>query len=275
MISSKISGEGAAQMSSEVASRTPIHAKRFPFMGIPQTLREEIIRMSLPHNMKVALPKYTPGTDPKFVPALSTLGSEELRLECVLAVLENATFRVSSMDEAVNLRIWLTSIGFAPLRLGNLSPLKNGFSAVRALSFSDTNRVRVHKDTFYNRGRLSSYYHNTKIEPSTCAGDLELTRMCTDLRTVEIAVSLPEKFLREMSVNYWRSMNEIILQVGGFGKYQLNKLLKLRGLKVLRLCFFNSVWEKEDLMGPILEWLRKEFEKRGQAVEIVEKDHDW
>lgn len=245
--------------------------KQFPFMKLPRELRDDILSMTAPDHIVLSMVQFAPGRDPTFVSTLAQLGIENLRLECVLAVLRNSTLKLSSLNDLNNLKTWLASIDFAPVCSGRSDPLEDGFDAVRKLSFSDVNR----RTGFIYIGYQ---YDQNRVTPSSWADDVELTRMCKDLRNVELEVTLPDFFVRGLLGG--GSMVEVMEghDMDDSQTHQVSKLLRLEGLKVLRLCFYSEWWEDTLLNVEhermITSWLQEEFEKRGQSVE-VKSDFDW
>lgn len=269
-------------MSSDEASRIPSTANGFghPFMKLAREIRDVILELATPDRVDVAKFELVPGTSPAFVPALAHKGPQQLQLECILATLQKAVLEVSTVADWHALRDWLASVDFTPLNEG----LKDGFDAVSALGFSDFNSRGRHYHPIEKRAadgtmRKSPYSFPVPIVPSSWGHNSELTSMCKDLRTVEVEVALPRYFLERLSAG--RSVAEAMQGEGRAisWTYQICRLPKLEGLKVLRLTFFTESW-KSTLLNveqerKIITWVREEFEKRGQSVDVVSEFGWW
>ena len=251
--------------------------KRFPFMDLPQELRETVYPFLFPYRVEIILPTYTPGVDPEFIPALAQQGNQMLRLECILAMLKSAAFRVTSIEDAENMKLWLASIDLTPLqRFNGSAALKNGFDCVGTLFFSDINRVVIHCIQGYSKRAYTYDYKYTSENPSPWADDLELTRMCKNLHSVELELMLPPNVLDGLKNG--REVDEMI-QEAPSATYQITKVLELEGIRVLHLRFFNALWESAYLTrkqeSVIIDWLSEEFQKLGQSIQIKSEWEFW
>lgn len=248
-------------------------------MDLPQELRDEILKLSVPEHIKLSFFELSTERDPAFVPIIAQEGNERLRHECILATLQNTMFRVATEKYLVKLRKWLASIDFESLP-GN--DKKDGFDAVRRLEFSDKFHVETHRQLAVNfaadgtrHGSCSSLH--PRVKPSSWEQDLELTRMCRDLRTVHMEVCLPDYLLDRLSRG--RNMEQVLQAGRNSPMHPFQRLLSLKGLKRLRLTFFTSYWETTQLNVErerrITCWLHEEFEMLGESVEVVSEFGWW
>jgi hypothetical protein len=252
-------------------------------MGLPRELRDPILQMTVPDHIDIgeAGSQFTAQRDPEFVLPLARLGSQNLRLECILAVLQNSMLKLTCLRDLNALRTWLASIDFTPLQSGLL---QNGFDALCALGLSDINRAGalLHQGGHFRRRRIERrLFGRGPIgrpwpAPSSWNQELGLTRMCSNLRSVEVDVALSEGFLRTLQQGH--SMVEAMKQQGRdtARTYQVYRLLKLKGLKVLRLRFFTATWNATTLSAGnralIVSWLQEKFHMHGESVQVESSD---
>lgn len=232
--------------------------------ALPEELMDQMLPDAIPDRIDLASGKtmLVPVQLPSFMPSVLRLSSSMRRLKYIQAVLRNSVLEITSLRDLEMLNTWLESIDFTSFPHG----LRNGFDAVRALSFSDINRS------------ASLISDKTWPAPSTWANDLELTQKCKDLQYTEVDVSLYDRFLEAIKTAYSmeEAMNvmEASKQQGEDDSqtYQLTRLLELKGLKVLRLRFFTEEWNMTTLDGEkmhmIASWLEKEFTARKQSTEV-------
>jgi len=232
---------------------------------LPQELLDEILPMSVPHHIDLGSSeiKYFPGRDPSFVPSVARLGNKKLRLGYILTLLQSAKLKLSSLQDLNNLKAWLARIDFTWLQFDHL---RTGFDAVRALSFSDINRAGA------------SAYDQVWPSPSRWEDDIQLARMCRNLRSVEMDVALSDLFL--LAIQEAQGMAEAIEMVqdmeqedaGASQAYQVLRFLELEGLQILNLRFFTDRWNATTLgdgeKRMITTWLEREFVHRGWSVKV-------
>jgi hypothetical protein len=269
-------------MSSRTASRTNLE-KPFKLTKLEPEIRSLIFGLSALEHIDLAAFDFPPGREPTFVSAISQQNDDQLRLEDIEALLLKAVLEVTTKEASANVLKWLASVDFMPLKGDKQAPIQNGFDAVRALGFSDVNRVETHRyavDEFTNDGTRYTTEHSrqTNVAPSSWADDLEFTRKCKRLRTVEMKVALPSYFLERLRGG---QPMEHVVQGHSDDRDELlpiHRLLKLKGLKVLHLTFFTPLWQATMLNVEqervITCWLQEEFEKLGQSV-VVGSEFDW
>ena len=246
------------------------------FMTLPRELREPILQMSAPDHIDIGEhgSQFTHARDPQFVLPLTQLGNATLRLECILALLQNSMLKLTCLRDLTNLETWLASIDFASVQTG---PPQNGFDAVHALGFSDINRAgaMVPERGLFGPGRIGQTFPS----PSNWHQDARLTRMCNNLHTVEVDVALSDDFLRTLQRGH--SMVEAMKQEvrDASRTYQVYRLLQLQGLNVLRLHFFTANWNATTLSAEdralIVSWLQDKFDQHGQSVQVISNADDW
>lgn len=232
--------------------------------ALPEELMDEMLQTAVPDRINLASPEtvLVPGQLPSFMPSIIRLSKSTRQLKYIQAVLRKAVFEVKSLRDLNTMHNWLVSLDFTSLPHG----LRNGFDAVRLLSFSDINRT-------------ASLMSNQRWPvPSTWANDLQLAQMCNDLRHVEVDVSLSDRFL--LAIGNTHSMAEAMGMMEAMKKegednsqtYQLTRFLELKGLEVLRLQFFTDGWNMTTLndgkMRMITSWLEEEFKAREQSVKV-------
>ena len=229
------------------------------FANLPAELRNDSLQMSVPGHIDVDSADFyiSQRRDPDFVPAFADKSSAARHLECIYYVLQNSMLKLSGQLDLDNLKTWLASIDCSPLAGSGVT----GFDFVRALSFSDINR---------SAAQVSD---QTWPVASSWADDLELAHMCTNLRHVEVELSLSDPFLR--AIQDAGSLEEAIRMMKAMAQptTQLTRLLELKGLEVLRLRFFTKKWgptpSEEDKKRMITSWLEEEFKAREQSVVVV------
>lgn len=229
------------------------------FADLPAELRNDSLQISVPGHVDVDSADFylSQRRDPDFVPAFASKSSATRHLECIDYVLQNSMLKLSGQLDLDNLKIWLASIDCSPLAGSGAT----GFDFVRALSFSDINRSAAHVSD------------QTWPVASSWADDLQLAHTCTNLRQVEVEISLSDRFLG--AIQDARSMEEAIRTMGGMKQQtnQLTRLLDLQGLKVLRLRFFTQEWNTtpldEEKKRMITSWLEEEFKARNQSIVVV------
>lgn len=235
------------------------------FATLPRELRNDTLHISVPGFVDVASADFDSalGSDPDFVPAFASKTNEGIHLEIILYILQNSMLKLSGLQDLNNLTNWLASIDFSPMA----GPGATGFDFVRALSFSDINRsAAVVSDQNWPA-------------PSSWAEDLQLTRICTALRHVEVELSLSDRFLS--TIKDANSMTDALRTMyttkepgeDNSQTYQLTRLLELKGLEVLRLRFLTEKWNmttlNEEKKRMITSWLEKGFKALNQSVVVV------
>jgi hypothetical protein len=278
----KITLDHSADMSLGAASDKQLDAKPFKLTKLEPEIRSLIFRMSAPKHVDLAAFEFPPGKDPTFVSGITTQRyNPQLRLEDIEALLQNTVLEVTTKEALANALKWLVSIEFLPLKGDKQT---SGLDEVRALGFSDANRVETHRytvDEFAVDGTEDTTVHfrQTSVAPSSWADDLELTRMCKLLDTVEMKVALPSYFLDRLRGG---QPMEHVVQGHTDDLDQLlpiHRLLRLEGFKVLRLTFFTHLWQATllnvDQERLIICWLQEEFQKRGQSIKVVPEFGWW
>jgi len=232
--------------------------------ALPEELMDEMLQTAVPDRINLASPEtvLVLGQIPSFMPSITRLSKSTRQLKYIQAVLRKAVFEITSLRDLNTMHNWLASIDFTSLPHG----LRNGFDAVRSLSFSDINRT------------ASLMSDQRWPAPSTWANDLQLAQMCKDLRYVEVDVSLSDRFLLAIENTYSMAqamgMMEAMKEEGEDNSqtYQLTRFLELKGLEDLRLQFFTDRWNMttldDDKMRMVTSWLEEEFKAREQSVEV-------
>ena len=229
------------------------------FAKLPAELRNDSLQLSVPGHVDLASANFYTShrSDPDFVPAFASKSSSTRHLECIDYVLQNSMLKLSGQLDLENLKTWLAGIDCYPLAGFGAT----GFDFVRALSFSDINRS------------AADISDQTWPVASSWADDLQLAYMCTNLRHVEVELSLSDPFLG--AIQDAGSMEEAIMMMEAMAKptTQLTRLLELKGLEVLRLRFFTKKWIAiplgEEKKRMITSWLEEEFKAREQSVKVV------
>jgi hypothetical protein len=270
----KVTQNETTYMPREVAEGMQCNARRImmtaapvvveKLQALPEELMDKMLPEAVPDRIDLANPEtvLVPGRLPSFMPSVIRLSNSMRQLKYIQAVLRNSVLEVTGLRDLNMLKTWLESIDFMSLPHN----LRNGFDAVRALSFSDINRS------------ASLVSNQTWPVPSTWANDLELIQKCKDLHYVKVDVSLSDRFFGVIEHAY--SMEEAMRVMEALKEegeddlqtYQLTRFLELKGLKVLRLRFFTEGWNMTTLDGEkmrmITSWLEKEFTAREQSTEV-------
>jgi hypothetical protein len=280
----KVTLNDTADMSSGAASHTNLDAERIDFMEILPDVRTIILEVLAMEHIDLSAFKFPPGQDPTFVEAIAQEGNRQLRLEHIKTLLMKAVLEVTTKEASANVLKWLASVNFMSLKGDKQASVKSGFDAVRTLGFSDVNRVETHRYTVYEFTDDGTRYttdhtRQTTVAPSSWADDLELRRKCKRLQTVEMKVALPSYFLERLRGG--QTMEQVVQghSTDRDDLLPIHRLLKLKGLKVLRPTFFTHLWQATMLNVEqervIISWLQEEFKKLGQSVKVVPEFGWW
>jgi hypothetical protein len=143
----------------------------------------------------------------------------------------------------------------------------------------ETHRYTVDEFTDDGTRYTTEHFRQTTVAPSSWADDLEFTRMCKLLHTVEMNVALPSYFLHRLRGG--QTMEQVV-QGHSDDRDELlpiHRLLKLKGLRVLHLIFFTQLWQATMLNVEqervIICWLQQEFKKLDQSVKVVSEFGWW
>lgn len=230
-----------------------------------------------PDELEVSVGDWDLKGDPYFLSPLAKQGNEQLRLEILELTLPKFVLKVTSMEEAVKLRVWLASINFGPLVQGNINPLRNGFDVVGGLLFSTQTASRsiiswaaMSISAFSALGTTgSAHLPSHRPQPATLS-----SHVCAGGCAASLSRCQSQRFVHELK--FGQGMPGA-LKTNGFGMYKGRDLLKLKGLKVLYLQLFTRLWvfaglEPSELFDSgckaVSSWLSEEFRKRGETVEI-------
>jgi hypothetical protein len=278
----KVTLDNTTDMSSVAASHRKVDAEPFELTKLRPEIRSQIFGMSAPKHIDLAAFEFPPGKDPTFVSGITQQQhNRQLRLEDIEALLQKTVLEITTKVALVNALNWLVSVDFLPLKGDKQT---SGLDEVLALGFSDANRVKTHRytaDEFANDGTRDTTVHlrQTDVAPSSWADDLELTRRCKRLRTVEMKVALPSYFLERLRGG--QTMEQVVQgHTADLDELlPIHRLLKLEGLKELRPTFFTHLWQATMLNVEqervIICWLQEEFKKRGQSVKVVSEFGWW
>jgi hypothetical protein len=97
----------------------------FHIMDLPEEVRRIILEMVVQETVdNVNLCDI-----PHALPAIAAAGNEQLRQETILAILENMTVSASWRPELQE--SWLSTVNFGVLQQAGISPIQDGFSAIR------------------------------------------------------------------------------------------------------------------------------------------------
>ena len=230
---------------------------------------------------------------------LGHLGDQIQRLNYVKILLRNTVLHIDSVEQWSRLYKWLEAVDFAPL---GLEILDSGFDAVHHLSFRDLLNLTdeylpIPREAYEPDGTtptdfiryLRSHYYNDMLSWKLVWNDcVALTRLCKDLRTVELRARLPGSLMVRLHTE--DSMAAVLgtadiegdpseRRFDGYDAHQILRLLDLQNLKVLDVLFYASSFESdklsEDKVRMIASWLEDRFAARRQTVKVQAKFELW
>lgn len=286
-------------MPSEIATKMPCNADwkirqamiaaARVFVHLPEDLQTNVIEQSVPDRImgfNVTYPRVNrrPGS---WTP-LALLGDHLHRLKYVKILLRNTEVHIRSMDDMRYLCNWLSAIDFAPLRSDILN---DGFDAVRHLSFTELSDMPDQtlpiSDGKYNSAahmpiqawKDARYRFDPSGSRSTWSDCVALTRLCKDLRILDLRVHLSGELIARL---HEHDNMEAVLNIREYYKHphahQIIKFLDLQGLRTLRVLFYDYWWlsakPSEEKLRMLAHWLEEQFHSRGQKVE-VEAKFEW
>jgi len=297
--SPKVSDNETTYMPSEIATKMPYNADwktrqamiaaARVFVHLPEDLQTDVIEQSVPDRVMGFNPFY-PRNEPMFMSwsPLAHLGDQLHRLKYVKILLRNTELHIPSMDDMRYLCNWLSTIDFAPLCSDILS---DGFDAVRHLSFTELSDMRdttlpISGGKYNSAARMpiqawkdARYRVDSFSSRSTWSDCVALTRLCKDLRILDLRVHLSEELIARL---HEHDNMEAVLNIREYFKHphahQIIKFLDLQGLRTLCVLFYDYWWRSakpsEEKLCMLAHWLEEQFHSRGQKVE-VEATFEW
>lgn len=122
-----------AQLEDTQASLAKIERRHvFPLMDVPEELRKIILVMVVHNEMRDA--GLTSMGAPRGRYALTYAGNKQLRLETILAVLQNVPVCLDWDPQRTE--NWLSTVNFGVLQQAGITSTRDGFSAVRTVDFT-------------------------------------------------------------------------------------------------------------------------------------------
>lgn len=297
----------AAYMPSRIATKMPCNAGwnirqvmvagAKIFVRLPEDLRIIIHEQSVPERVQ-DFHMVGPRNEPSFMSFLPVahLGTQVDRLNYIKTLLRNTTLHINTVEDLQNLHKWLTTIDFAPL---DLDDLRNGFDAVRHLSFSDLLdmydwHLPIPYAEYNSDGTSPAHFWEVAYDTwamSSCKLVLKdcvvLMGLCKDLHSLDLRARLSAGLMERLHET--DSMTAVLGsaegEVGSSQEYiddpdalQIVRLLGLQGLGVLRVVFYAPWYESaklsEEKLRMVAHWLEERFDSRGQKVK-VELKSEW
>lgn len=220
----------------EVVTREAAAARksRFCIMSLPFAAREQILQyLQECKTVRVFLPGLN-GVRPTPIqlPTTARAGDRTLRLETIRTTLLNSEIEIHSGPANHQLQQWLASLDFSPISMH----LKDGFDAVRALSFP----------------YFSRFPHY--LPHITSNQDVNLMRKCRNLKRVSLHFVAATVFRNDGSG--MQKMADQLVQ-----EYHLDEMLELDELEVLHFSGFCSDESDVGVRG-LARWFKEQFDNR-------------